>query len=59
MSKKTYRVTGNLAVAGAEKGDTFSYEFTAEQERALLEGGMIELVKRGTSTSAKSKGGEK
>ena len=61
MPKQTYRVTGDSTVAGHEKGDTFQYEFTPEQEAALVEGGHIELVKgkRGTSTGSKEQGGEK
>ena len=58
MSKKTYRVTGDFEVAGAKKGETFTYEYTEDQERALLEGGLIEHA-RSTSTKKKPEEGDK
>ena len=60
MSKKKYRVTGDSEVAGCKKGETFSYDYTDEQERALL-GVHIEVVKESkrSSSTKKDEGGEK
>lgn len=42
--EKTYRVVGQQEVAGHPPGETFDAEFPAWQERALVDGGALEVV---------------
>lgn len=44
MAKKTYKVTGELPVAGNAPGEEFTFDF-GDQEAALIEGGHIKPVK--------------
>lgn len=55
MAKKTYRVVGDSLVAGHVKGQTFEFEYTPEQEQALIDGGHVQVVpeKKPLKTDAK------
>ena len=53
MAKKLYRVVAeDSIVAGHSTGEEFSHDFSAYEERLLVESGAIEVVK--AHTSAKS-----